>query len=206
MRMGLTLTMIGVLMVGSTFMVWGLSLPFGGSSDTLAIALRQIQEMQDLTVLRVPVHFIHESNLHGRMGGIRCLLDTHGSYDLGVDLSRVEFTDIDPQRRTVTLQLPSARVVSRRIDMEATRVLRVDRFGLWWVALGEAGARQVVQKALRESEQLVQKASLKLSHHEQASQRAKAICGEVATKLGWRVQNTPCHHLRDAQIDLKEYP
>ena len=189
MRMGLTLTMIGVLMVGSTFMVWGLSLPFGGSSrDTLAIVLRQIQEMQDLTVLRVPVHFIHESTLHGRLGGIRCLLDTHGSYDLGVDLSQVRFTDIDPQQRLVTLQLPSAHVVSRRIDMEATRVLRVDRFGLWHFALGEAGARQVVQKALRESEQMIHRRSHDEHHLKDAGTRAKAICTEVVTKLGWEVR------------------
>ena len=39
MRMGLTLTLTGVRLVGSTFMVWGLPLSWGGSNrDTLAVA------------------------------------------------------------------------------------------------------------------------------------------------------------------------
>ena len=76
----------------------------------------------------------------------------------------MEFTDSDATGKVITLQLPSPHVVSRRIDREATRVHRVDRFGLRHLAFGEAGARQVVQQALTESEKVVHKTNQELSH------------------------------------------
>ncbi len=124
----------------------------------LQVVLRQVQTLSDLTVLRVPVHFLHEAGIDGHTGGIRTLVQVEGSVDLGVDVSRAQLTQIDPAARTAVLQLPSAKVLHAKVDMAATRVLRVDRRGLWWVVPGEAGGREVIQKALSQAQHKVQRA------------------------------------------------
>lgn len=152
------------------------------------IMLRKVQALSDLAVLRVPVHLLHEAGIDGLSGGVRTLVQVEGSVDLGVDLSRARLIQIDPVARTAVLQLPPAKVIHATVDMAATRVLRVDRRGLWWVVPGEAGGREVIQKALAQAQHKVQRAGDKSEHLRQAEQRARQLCIELAAEAGWTLR------------------
>ncbi len=154
----------------------------------IGVALKKIRQLQDLVVLRVPVQFIHDSAMRGRLGGIACLLDVQGQADLGVDLSRATLTDVDHAARTATLQLPPARPLNSRLDLQATRILRLERIGLWQILPTPAGERQLLQRAMTQCESALRR----LAHDEDlldhAHQRARALCIELARQLGWTLR------------------
>ena len=190
---GLTLTVGFALVIAAAGLLGLLALAGRLSVTTehppeIAIALRQIQELNELTVLRVPVQFIHEARLQGQLGGIAVLLDVHGQVDLGIDMSKVELTDVDTASRTATLLLPPVHVVSSRIDLEATRIYRIDRWSLWRCVVGEAGSRQVVAEALSEAESLIRASDEGQAHAGQAEARARFVCSEAAARLAWALR------------------
>ncbi len=99
----------------------------------IGVALKKIHELHDLVTLRVPVQFVHDAAIRGRLGGVACLLDIQGQADLGVDLAQARLTDVNDRTRTATLHLPDAGVANARLDLHASRILRLERHGLWQI-------------------------------------------------------------------------
>jgi hypothetical protein len=181
-RTVVTVALILLLSVLGGVMLAG---PPWNATGSVHVMLRRIQNMSHLTVHRLAVQFVQQEGLDGRLGGLHCLIEVCGDVDMGVDLRKAELTDVDPANRTARLLLPPAEVVSARLDMRATRIYSLGRYGLWRIVPSDAGERRLIERALTQAEQAVRKAGSEPHQLQQAHQRAQELCRELATAAGW---------------------
>ena len=120
-----------------------------GKPDQLVLG--RITELSELVTLRVPVSELCVTEISGYTGSIRCLLLAHGDVELGVDLNRAQFENVNPSNKTATLVLPHPRTRRARLDHNRTSVYRIDRFGLWRIRFTDEKARRVVNKAMKDA-------------------------------------------------------
>jgi hypothetical protein len=89
--------------------------------------VRQIQDLQRLETVFFSMDKIVSGGWESRflptfLSGERLLLVVYGDVTAGVDLGRVETTDVSVSGQTIRLKLPDAEVFSARVDNERTRV------------------------------------------------------------------------------------
>ena len=93
--------------------------------------VRQIQQLQRLETVRYTMDKI----ISGERGSAylpkflvsdRLLLVVHGEVIAGVDLSKLQPSDVSVQGRTVTVHLPSTEILVTRVDNTKTRVYSRD--------------------------------------------------------------------------------
>jgi hypothetical protein len=175
----------------------GLSLCGGAIADHLRSAqphelptetptvLGQIRELAELTVLEVPMSRVVRAQRLGRVGGVRVLVQVHGTATFATDLSQAQIVHIDASARHVTLIVPSPRVRTVRLDAKATEVLRVDRLGLWPLALGPAQEAQTIAQALAQGETTLRTAIATAGLHHQAKRQTRRALNDLLADTGW---------------------
>jgi hypothetical protein len=120
--MGFTLT----LLIGG-LAVW-LVRGSGVRIDTSRPAVvRRIQQLQRMETVVFGMDKIVSGGQESRylpklLAGDRLLLIVYGEVNAGVDLGKIDASQIDVTGRSVTLTLPPAEIFSTRIDNERTRV------------------------------------------------------------------------------------
>jgi hypothetical protein len=89
--------------------------------------VRRIQQLQRLETVVFGMDKIVSGGQESRylpklLAGDRLLLIVYGEVNAGVDLGKIDASQIDVTGRSVTLTLPPAEIFSTRIDNERTRV------------------------------------------------------------------------------------
>lgn len=158
------------------------------SSESRAPTIEQIQQLASLTVLHVPVADVQVYTLTGYTGGIQAVLVVRGDVEVATDLAAARLEAVDAEHRQAYLVLSAPKAVRPRVDHERTRIYKIDRSGLWQMIPGEAGERDLVNKALRDAQRLIGEAGTQAELIDQARSRAKEVMLEFFRALGWRVE------------------
>lgn len=157
------------------------------TSTPAPISIERILEVSELTVLKVPFHQAVETSITGYTGGTRCVLLAAGEAMISTDLSAAKL-EIHRIEKQVSIALPQPRVISSRLNHSLTRIILMDRHGLWQAVPGPAGERQLVSLALRRAETGMGKAAGNRQHIAQARQRVEHVLSSLAHQHGWTVR------------------
>jgi len=182
---------LGIIIVICLFVLLGVFLV--GQTFTPAIAesgpptLQQVRELAQLVTLRVPISQIHCESLRGYLGGNTLTLAAHGDVLISTDLEQAQFEHIDHTNKTVVLILPKPRTMRARLDHERTRVVALNRHGLWVVAFGDAGGWVLTNRAMKNAQRQLDKISSDRILIVRAQQRAEQILQGLFIRTGWKV-------------------
>lgn len=147
----------------------------------------QVQKLASLVALRVPISDVRVSELEGLTGGVKLAMAVHGDVEVATDLSAAKFSKIDADHRTAVLTLPEPVPQRPRLDHEHTRVLEIDRSGLWrWVG-EEAGESTLVNRAMKDAQRVLQAAADRQDLRKQACEQAQRVICSFFGATGWQV-------------------
>jgi hypothetical protein len=158
------------------------------------LTVEQFREVSELATLRLEVSDVLESRVGGFTGGASALVLVRGDVDLSVDLSKAELANLDPRARTATLKLPPPAASRPRVNHAATRVVAVQRTGLWSILpAGLATAEGVAQtpeatiiaRVMRDGETRIGAAAARPEASRRARSSAERVLTERARQLGW---------------------
>lgn len=158
------------------------------SGESHVPTIEQIQQLASLTVLHVPVADVQVYTLTGYTGGIQAVLVVRGDVEISTDLAAARLEAVDADHRQAYLVLPAPKAVRPRVDHERTRIYKIDRSGLWQMIPGEAGERDLVNKALQDAQRLIGEVGAQAELIDQARSRTKEVMMEFFRALGWRVE------------------
>ncbi len=183
-RLGITIViclfvLLGVLLVGQTFTP--------AIAESAPPTLEQVREMAQLVTLRVPISQIRSESLRGYLGGHTLTLAAHGDVLIGTDLEQIQFEHIDHGNKTVVLVLPNPKALYARLNHEQTRIVGLNRHGLWVVAFGDAGGRVLTNRAMKNAQRQLDKISSDRNLIMRAQQRAEQILQGLFIRTGWKV-------------------
>jgi hypothetical protein len=158
------------------------------SSESRAPTIEQIQQLASLTVLHVPVADVQIYTLTGYTGGIQAVLVVRGDVEISTDLTAARLEAVDADHRQAYLVLPAPTAVRPRVDHERTRIYKIDRSGLWQMIPGEAGERDLVNRALQDAQRLIGEVGGQAELIDQARSRTKDVIMGFFRALGWQVE------------------
>lgn len=167
--------------------------PAGGAGDSVRHSgsvgptVEQVQKLSKLVSLRVPISDVQVSELRGFTGGLRLVLAVHGDVEIATDLSAASFEQIDPEKKTALLVLPRPRPMRPRLDHEKTRILELDRNGLWRWVNGEAGEQVLTNRAMAYAQQVLGEVAAKAEIADQGCRHTETVMREFFGAMGWTV-------------------
>ena len=168
---------------------WYLLIPDPAATGPPAeVILERMAELSELVTLRIEVEEVLTTRVDGYAGGIQATILARGDVVLAVDLSEARLIEIDDDARTGVLLLPLPRPFNPRLDHQRTRVLSVERHGLWLVAPTLHPERAVIQAALQAAQQAVEKAAATSESDQRARRQAEQVLQPFCTSLGWTIQ------------------
>lgn len=155
---------------------------------TNAPTIEQVRRLASLVTLDVPISDVQVSTLDGFTGGLRIVLSVRGDVQIATDLSAARFDQVNDQLHTAVLTLPRPQVQRPRLDHDRTRILELDRSGMWQWLPGEAGESTLTDRAMQEAQHVLADAAKRNDLITQARDHAqKIICGFFGA-MGWTVQ------------------
>jgi hypothetical protein len=130
---------------------------------------------------------VSQTRIDGYAGGVAAIIVIHGDFLLGVDLSAAKFVTVDQQERSVVMTLPPPTVTSPRLDQDKTRLLCLNRQGLWSIIPGDAGQEAVVNHAYRHAQGVVAAAGADPKLLEEARQHTESTLNGFFAAIRWKV-------------------
>jgi len=149
--------------------------------------VEQVRELASLVTLSVPISDVQLAELDGMTGGVRLALAVHGDVQIAANLARARFQDIDREQRSATLVLPRPEPQRPRLDHEKTRVLRIERRGLWRFLPGEAGERALTNRAHTAAQRLLTDAAHQPELIARACRHTERIIRGFFGALDWHI-------------------
>jgi uncharacterized protein DUF4230 len=146
--------------------------------------VRQIQQLQRLETVRYSMDKIisgeHDNPyLPQFLAGDKLLLVVHGEVIGGIDLSKLQTTDVAIHGRDITVHLPPSEIFSTRLDNEKTRVFSRD------TGLFTSPDPNLESQVREEAERELQQASLQDGILKTADQNAQATIASLLKGLGF---------------------
>lgn len=146
--------------------------------------VRQIQQLQRLETVRYTMDKIisgeHDNPyLPQFLAGDRLLLVVHGEVVGGIDLTKLQTTDVAIHGRDITVHLPSAEVFSTRLDNAKTRVYSRD------TGLFTSADPNLESQVREEAEKELEQASVQDGILKTADQNAQTTISSLLKGLGF---------------------
>jgi hypothetical protein len=146
--------------------------------------VRQIQQLQRLETVRYTMDKIisgeHDNPyLPQFLAGDRLLLVVHGEVVGGIDLTKLQTTDVAIHGRDITVRLPSAEIFSTRLDNAKTRVYSRD------TGLFTSPDPNLESQVREEAEKELEQASLQDGILKTADQNAQSTISSLLKGLGF---------------------
>jgi hypothetical protein len=151
------------------------------------LTIEQVRKLASLVVLDVPISDVHVTQLEGLTGGIKVVIAVHGDVQIATDLSKARFEDLDAEHHTATLVLPKPAPGRPRLNHEKTRIVAIERNGLWNILPGEAGEKAATNRAMSAAQQLLTDAAKRDDLAAKACAHADEVLRSFFTALGWTV-------------------
>ncbi len=149
--------------------------------------IEQVRKLSQLVTLHVPISDVQVSELDGLTGGLRLALAVHGDVQIGTDLSHARFEDVNDERRTALLVLPKPRPQRPRLDHEKTRIVELQRGGAWRFVGGQAGERELTNRAMLAAQQTLEQAANRRDLAAQACEQTEQIIRQFYSATGWDI-------------------
>lgn len=184
------LIVVAVTLILGTVFGWFLRSDRGSSwsSESHGPSIEQIRQLASLTVLHVPVADVQVYTLTGYTGGIQAAMVVKGDVEISTDLTTAKLETVDVDHRQAYVILPAPTAVRPRVDHERTRIYKIDRSGLWQMIPGDAGERDLVNKALQDAQRLVGEVGGQADLIDQARARTKDLIAGFFKALDWDVE------------------
>ncbi|QOV88446.1 DUF4230 domain-containing protein [Humisphaera borealis] len=151
----------------------------------VGVSIADLQELAELTILKVDLADVQETTLTGNTGTARATLLIAGDARIGTDLAKAKIIKCDEATRTLVLQLPLPVVQSVRLDHARTRLTSIRRTGLWRLMPSEETRTDLVNAAFAEAQRQLEKAAGRLELREKAQAKAEAILRDHLKVAHW---------------------
>ena len=170
------------------FGLWRSATAFLGSRSIIHVdqstVVRQIQELQRLETVRYTMEKIisgeHDSPyLPKFLVSDRLLLVVHGEVIAGVDLTKIEPSDVSIHGHRVTIHLPKPEILVVRLDNSKTRVYSRD------TGLFSSPDPNLESEVREEAERLLQQAALRDGALQAADENARNALAAILKGLGF---------------------
>ena len=152
-----------------------------------APTIEEVRELASLVTLDVPISDIHISRMSGLTGGLKMAVAVHGDVQIATNLRFARFDNVDAGRRRITLILPHPAPGRPRLDHEKTRIIEIERSGLWNLQLGQAGERELSNRAFAAAQRVLLKAADQPRLVERARDQTEEVMRGFFGALGWTV-------------------
>lgn len=154
---------------------------------TQGLRIEQVRRLGRLVSLEVPISDVQTSSLEGLTGAVRLVLAVRGDVQIGTDLSQAAWEEMDAEKKSAILVLPKPAPAHPRLDHNRTRILHLDRSGMWRLLPGQAGEQALTNRAMVSAQSLLENAAATPELVAQACAHTEKILGEFFQALGWQV-------------------
>jgi len=149
--------------------------------DVRSVVVKQVQEMSELTTALFTMEAVVPTQQDATMGGVvigstKLLYIAHGEVRAGLDLSKLEPTDIQAQGDALTIRLPMPKLLDSKIDVGRSSVYDYSRGAL---GLGPDVAPQLQSLAQQQALQKITDAACEKGILTQANDRAKLVLSQL---------------------------
>lgn len=169
----------------------------GGDETPVAPAVRHIQrpildiaqvrQLAALVTLQAPISDVQVSEITGLTGALRLVVAVHGDVQVATDLNEAKLENVDAERRSATLVLPRPRPMRPRLDHEKTRVVQIERTGMWRILWGQAGESALTNQALVAAQRVLAEAAEDDELMKRACSHTESVLRNFFAALDWDV-------------------
>lgn len=149
--------------------------------------IEQVQKLASLVTLRVPISDVQVSELEGFFGSVKLVMAVHGEVEIASDLSDARFEDVDEENRSALLVLPRPVPQRPRLDHEKTRILELQRGGAWKFLTGDAGEKQLTNRAMLAAQRTLAQAAQSPELAATACEQAETVVRTFFAAMRWTV-------------------
>jgi hypothetical protein len=167
--------------------VWGWLASRSKNMEDRHLTLHHLVAVSELTTLRVTQHETVEHTIRGYTGGVRVIVAVVGEVSLAVDLSQATLHIQEGQAREARIILPPPSPTSPRLYHAKTRMVDIDRRGLWSIVPGSEAEVAVVDQALKIAQARLEDAGRTGASQAAARTQAERIIARGGRTLGWNV-------------------
>ena len=151
------------------------------------IHIDQVKKLAALVTLEVPISDVQVSEISGLTGSIRLAVAVHGDVAIATDLGAARFENIDDLERTAIVVLPRPSPTRPRLDHDKTRIIEIQRTGMWQILLGQAGESALTNRALAAAQNALAQAADDPEIAKKACAHTEAVIHNFFAALGWDV-------------------
>jgi hypothetical protein len=156
--------------------------------DLSAMVVQQVRNASELTTavyaMETVVPTSRDRTLGGYVVGTTTLLYiAYGEVRAGVDLSALQATDVQVNGDSITLRLPSPKILDSKIDVNRSKVYDYDR---GFMGLGPDVAPELQELAQRKTLEKIVESACTGGILNQASDRAKLVIGQLLGTAGYK--------------------
>ncbi len=149
--------------------------------DVRSIVVKQVQDASDLTTAIFTMEAVVPTQQDATVGGLivgstKLLYIAHGEVRAGIDLSKISVADVQASGDTLTVKLPSPKLLDSKIDVGRSSVYDYNRGAL---GLGPDVAPQLQSLAQKQALEKITAAACDKGILTQANDRAKLVIGQL---------------------------
>jgi hypothetical protein len=174
----------------AAFRLWGPPAdPVRHQSNLLSI--QQVRKLATLVAMEVPISDVQVSELEGIAGGAKLVLAVHGEVPFGVDLEQARLEAIDSETRRATIVLPRPAAGKPRLDHSRTRIVELQRNGLWQAlpsGLPGSPEKTLANRAMAAAQRVLAEAATRPDLSAKACQHAESVLVNFLGATGWTIQ------------------
>ncbi len=152
-----------------------------------ALTIEKLRKLSSLVTMEVPISDVRVTTLDGVVGSTQMVVAVRGDVQIGVDLSEAAFEDVDEQAHSALLVLKTPQAGRPRIDHEKTRVLAIERSGLWKWVPGQAGEKTLTDRAMAEAQAHLLEVAQRPDIVAKACGHTEKVIQEFFGAMGWDV-------------------
>lgn len=182
------LAVVGALYLRSLITVPEVAMAGPVRHHVAAPTIGQVRKLAGLVTLDVPITDVHTAKLEGATGGVSIVVAVAGDVQIATDLESAAFVDIDRATMSAILRLRRPAPDRPRVDHERTRIVGIERSGLWGWVPGSAGEKTLTDHALREAQRRLLIAADDPKLVKQACEQTETVVRDFFGALGWSVR------------------
>jgi hypothetical protein len=149
--------------------------------------IAKVRQLAALVTLEAPMSDVQVSEIAGLTGSLRLVLAVHGDVQVATDLNQARLESVDAEQRTAVLILPRPRPMRPRLDHEKTRVVQIERTGMWRILWGQAGESALTNQALVAAQRVLGEAAEDEELMKRACSHTEGVLRNFFAALDWDV-------------------
>ncbi len=156
--------------------------------DLRSMVVQQVRNASELTTAVYTMETVVPTSRDRTVGGYvvgttTLLYIAYGEVRAGVDLSALQATDVRVSGDSITLRLPSPKILDSKIDVNRSKVYDYDR---GFMGLGPDVAPELQDLAQRKTLEKIVESACTGGILNQASDRAKLVIGQLLNTAGYK--------------------